>query len=85
MSRILNLAKRKLTSDLFDVRVGQIVLFAGVLLLFGCVVLKLPGLHLDQGQLLIVLLSAIACMLLLILIGLVLPLSVAAAAGNVKQ
>ena len=76
MKSLIRLVGTRLTSDRADARVGQIVCFAGAIALFVIATLRLCALRLPEGQLLIGLLAALACTLLLMLIGLLLPLAV---------
>ena len=74
MKPLIRIAKRRLTSDRADARAGQIICFAAAVALFTLAVLKLCSLRLPEGPLIIGLLAALACALLLIVLGLLLPL-----------
>ena len=82
MRLIARLARIKISSERFDARVSQVVFFVGALLFFCGTTWALTTLNLSEGQLLIGLLASIACMLLMILIGLVLPISALSAPIN---
>ena len=72
------LARLRVTSDRLDLCIGRVACFAAAALLFPLAVLKLCSLGLPQGQLVIGLLAALACTLLMIVLGLLLPLTAAA-------
>lgn len=76
MGFLARLAKAPLTTARFDARLGQIVCFVAAIAVFVLAVLKLCSLRLTERELFIGLLAAIACTLLLIVIGLLLPISV---------
>ena len=76
MRWIVSETNRKGTSGYFGIRVGQVVMFASSVLFFGAAVWKLWSLHLDEGELVVGLLAALACMLLMMVIGLIIPMTV---------
>jgi len=78
MKALIRLACHRLTTDRAAAGVGQIACFAAAIVLFALAVLKLCSLRLPEGQLIIGLLNAIACTLLLVILGLLLPLAVRA-------
>jgi Na+(H+)/acetate symporter ActP len=77
MGPVGRLAKARVTTDFFDARLGQMLCFVAAIALFVLAVLKLCRLGLTEGQLIIGLLAAIACSLLLVVLGLLLPISAA--------
>lgn len=85
MKRLLHFATAKITSDRLDARVLQIVIFAAGLFIFGGAILKLSSLNLDEWQLLMGVLLAIACLLLTLLLGLVLPLTISPKSGESRN
>lgn len=82
MGPIAWLAKARVTTDLFDARLGQMVCFVAAIALFVIAVLKLCRLGLTEGQLIIGLLAAIACSLLLVVLGFLIPVSAAVRKGR---
>ncbi|MBM4040226.1 MAG: hypothetical protein FJ290_17105 [Planctomycetes bacterium] len=82
MGPIARLAKARVTTALFDARVGQILCFVAAIALFPLVVLKLTRLQLTEGELIIGLLAAGACSLLLVVLGLLIPISVPVRKGR---
>ncbi|MBM4033516.1 MAG: hypothetical protein FJ291_17275 [Planctomycetes bacterium] len=77
MGPIGRLAKARVTTELFDARLAQVLCFIAAVGIFVAVVLKLCRLRLTEEQLIIGLLAAIACSLLLVVLGLLLPISAA--------
>ena len=82
MGPIARLAKARVTTDFFDARLGQVICFVAAVALLVAAVLKLCRLGLPEGQLIIGLLAAIACSLLLVVVGLLLPISAASRKGR---
>ena len=82
MGQIPRLAKASVTTDTFDGRLGQMVCFVAAVVLFALAVLKLSRLQLTEGQLVIGLLAAIACSLLLVVLGFLIPISIAVRKGR---
>ena len=82
MGQIPRLAKASVTTDPLDGRLGQIVCFVAAVVLFALAVLKLSRLQLTEGQLVIGLLAAIACSLLLVVLGFLIPISIAVRKGR---
>ncbi|HUT32365.1 MAG TPA: hypothetical protein VNE39_02705 [Planctomycetota bacterium] len=82
MGPIARLAKARVTTDFFDARLGQLVCFVAAVALFVIAVLKLCRLQLTEGQLVIGLLAAIACSLLLVVLGFLIPISIAVRKGG---
>lgn len=82
MGLIARLAKARVTTESFDARVGQVLCFVAAVALFVVAVLKLSRLRLSEGQLIIGLLAAIACTLLLVVLGLLIPISIAVRKGR---
>jgi hypothetical protein len=74
MNLLCILAKR-LTSPRFDARLAQIACYAGGLVTFVAAVLKLCSLPVSEFQLLVGLLLAVACLLLCITLGTLVPLA----------
>ncbi|MBI1374605.1 MAG: hypothetical protein GC159_17950 [Phycisphaera sp.] len=76
MKKLTQIATAQITHNRVDVLVGQLVCYAAALVLFVAAVIKLCTLGLDEGELIIGLLAAVACMLLMVNAGLLLPLQV---------
>jgi hypothetical protein len=82
MGPLARLAGARITTDFFDARLGQGVCFVAAVVLLVAVVLKLSRLGLSEGQLIIGLLAAIACSLLFVILGLLLPISASVRKGR---
>lgn len=72
---LLRILARRLTSSRFDAKVAQYACYAGGLLVFVAAVLKLCSLPVSEFQLLIGLLLAVACLLLCIALGMLVPVA----------
>ena len=84
MRLLARLAKARVTTDTFDWRLGQIVCFVAAIVVFALAVLKLCSMRLDEGTLIVGLLAALACSLLFVVLGLLLPISAKARQGREK-
>ena len=80
MKSLVHLFNRPLVARRTVLLASQFACFAAAIAVFALAVLKLSSLGLSEGDLIIGLLAAAACMMLMILIGLVLPS--AAASGD---
>jgi hypothetical protein len=67
------------------IRCCQLACFVAAIAVFRLAVFKLSDIASDAGQILIGLLAAIACTLLLIVLGLLLPITVGERASGVAQ
>ena len=84
MGLLARLGKARVTTDAFDARVGQILCFAAAVAIFAVAVLKLCSMRIEEGLLIVGLLATIACSLLFVVIGLLLPISARARHGSDK-
>ncbi len=82
MGYLSRAARTAITSDRLDARVGQMLCFVGAAALFVLAVRKLCTLYLEEGVLIVGLLAAIACSLLLVVLGLLIPISIALRKGR---
>lgn len=82
MGIFTRVANVPLTTERLDAWLGQILCFVAAVVLLVIAVRKLCSLQLAEGQFLIGLLATIACSLLLVVLGLLLPISVAVRKGG---